>query len=127
VDIREVREEYISDFPERTKELMLANPTWVFFRENKRVGLLSIITIWPRKGWGWIRGDMTPRELLELSKIIKEKMPTLGFRRIEILVDLHLDKWAERCGFEREALCRKAMEDGSDGYLYAWVEHGSTA
>ena len=128
IKIVSLKKEHIPDVDPETQKAMLLGSSYGVMRGHRILAALGVIQLWPGRGWAWILNyDMRPREWLELSQRINDTLPSLGYRRVEAVITDKFDvgvRFAKRCGFEKEAFCRKIMPDGSDGWLYVRIENG---
>lgn len=68
---------------------------------------------------------MWPPITKAVKSAVESSLRTGRFRRVEMTIydrDEKAKSWAKQLGFYPEAKCRKMMQDGSDGWIYARIE-----
>lgn len=88
---------------------------------------------WHRRGIAWFTKGCDggkwdwrwwPPITRAVKKAVELALESGLFRRIEMTIYDNNDeakRWAVHLGFKPEAFCRKLMDDGSDGWIYAIV------
>ena len=106
-------------------ESLLGDYAFAGLRDGKTVVIAGIQELWKGRGHAWFyAGELSKREWLEVTRLLKEGIEKSPYGRIEITV---LDKhdaghrWARKLGFKPEAFCRKYMPSGEDGWIYSIV------
>lgn len=102
---------------------MLAGEGYAMVDGKRVIAAAGIVENWPGRATAWfLAGRATMREWVGITQAVRRGIENQKHRRLEVAV--HVDRkravrWAERLGFEREALCKKYLPDGSDAYIYA--------
>lgn len=100
-------------------------PAWTAVVDGLPVACAGFVPVWIGRAYAWalLGADVGPH-LLAVTRAIRCRLASSGFRRVEMAVDCEFAngrQWARMLGFECEGLARAYLPNGRDAWIYARV------
>lgn len=100
-------------------------PAWTAVVDGLPVACAGFVPVWVGRAYAWalLGADVGPH-LLAVTRAIRCRLASSGFRRVEMAVDCEFAngrQWARMLGFECEGLARAYLPNGRDAWIYARV------
>ncbi len=95
-----------ADWIDTDARIIASGQAWTALVGGEVIGCAGVLPMWAGRGYLWaLLSRHASRHMLALTRVIRERLPTLGYRRLELVVDAEFRdafRWALMLGFDLE-------------------------
>lgn len=105
--------------------------SWTALDGDEPICCAGVVEVWEGRAYAWaLLSEYAGPHLLTLTRVIRSRLASLRYRRVEMAVDAGFDagcRWAKMLGFRLEtpAPMRGYLPNGRSAWLYARCNYGN--